>query len=214
MRRLFTLFLLCTGFTPGATVIDRVAVIAGRHVIKLSDVQRGLRVTEFMNRQPINLNTSEMHNEAERLVEQTLIRDEIAGGGYPAPAETAADSLVHKLVTDRFGGSDLQLRAALSRYGLTEDELRGELSWQLTVLRFIDQRFRPGVQLSDDEVQAYYKEHLPELQREYPGDHAFDTLQPKIRASLEGERVNQAFEEWLTDQRKQVHIEYREGAFQ
>ena len=33
-----------------------------------------------------------------------------------------------------------QLRAALAKYGLTEELLREQLVWQLTVLRFIDQR--------------------------------------------------------------------------
>ena len=37
------------------------------------------------------------------------------------------------------------MRQDLNQYGVTEDELHDALLWQLTVLRFIDERFRPGV---------------------------------------------------------------------
>ena len=50
----------------------------------------------------------------------------------------------------------------------TEDQLRRYLQWQLTVLRFIDQRFRPGVLVTEEEVRAYYDEHRAELQKANP----------------------------------------------
>jgi hypothetical protein len=106
------------------------------------------------------------------------------------------------------------LRAALNAYGITEDQLRAHLLWQLTVIRFIDQRFRPGVLVSDEEVRAYYDQHLADLKRQYPGNNSFEALAPKIRASLEGERINKSFAEWLDQARKRTRIEYREAAFQ
>jgi hypothetical protein len=86
--------------------------------------------------------------------------------------------------------------------------------WQVTVLRFIDERFRPGVLVTDEETCSYYNQHLAELKRAYPQNNTFEVLAPKIRASLEGERVNQDFVEWLERERKRTHIEYRQGAFQ
>ena len=89
-----------------------------------------------------------------------------------------------------------------------------ELQWQLDVLKFIDQRFRPGVLVTDEEVRAYYDRHLADLQRQFPQLKTFEAMEPKIRASLEGERLNQNFENWLVEARKREHIEYRQGAFQ
>jgi len=214
MPRLLTLLLTVASALPGAVVIDRVAVVVDKHAIKSSDIQRDLRLTQFMNRAPVDLSADEMRKAAERLIDQTLIRDEIARGGYHRPSEADADRLLQHLVRDRFGGSDARLREDLSRYAIGEDDLREQFLWQLTVLRFIDQRFRPGVQVADEDARAYYDRHLAEFKREYPKNNSFDALQTKIRASIEGENINQAFTAWIEDARKRVRIEYREGAFQ
>jgi hypothetical protein len=92
--------------------------------------------------------------------------------------------------------------------------LRARLLWQLEVLRFIDQRFRPGVLLTSEEVRTYYAQHRTDLSREYPQANSFEALEPKIRESLEGERINQTFVQWLDQARKRIRIEYRQGAFQ
>jgi peptidyl-prolyl cis-trans isomerase SurA len=214
MLRRFTLSSVFVSMLPGAVVIDRVAVIVDKHVIKTSDIQRDLRLTQFINREQLNLSTGAMRQAAERLSDQTLIRDEIARGGYRRPTESEADELVKQLRLDRFGGVDVRMRDELARYGLSESQLREQLLWQLTVLRFIDQRFRVGVQLTDEEVQAYYDQHLTDLKREYPQNNSLAALDPKIRTSLEGERINQNFVEWLDQARKQTRIDYRQGAFQ
>jgi len=198
----------------GAAVIDRIAVVTGTHAIKLSDIDRDLRVTEFQNREPLNLSPAARKKAAERLVDQTIIGDEIANGGYQRPSEKDAEALVAKLRTDRFGGSDARMRRSLAEYATTEDVLRAELLWQLDVLRFIDQRFRPGVNVADEEVRAYYDQHRSELARQYPRTPSFEALETKIRETLEGERINQAFEEWLQRARQRTRIEYKQEAFQ
>jgi hypothetical protein len=199
--------------SQGAAVIDRVAVIVENHVITLSDVDRDLRLTEFLNREQRDSSSDYRRKAAERLIDQTIIRDEIAKGGYRRATDSDADGLLKQLRRDRFEDSDSRLREALGRYGLTEDQLRAQLLWQLTVIRFIEQRFRPGVLVADEEVHAYYDQHRAELQREYPKDSSFDALESKIRSLLEGGRINKNFMDWLDQSRKRNRIEYREGAF-
>src|SRR5262249_8524198 len=123
-------------------------------------------------------------------------------------------TLLQHLRQDRFGGSDSRLQAELSKYGLTPDQLRTQLTWQLRVLRFIDQRFRPGILVTDEEVRAYFDQHASDLKRQYGQNSSFEALEPKIRESLEGERVNQSFIAWLEQARKRNRIEYRQEAFQ
>jgi hypothetical protein len=115
---------------------------------------------------------------------------------------------------DRFADSDEKLRAALARYYLTTEQLQEELLWQLTVLQFIQQRFQPEVSVSDEEVRAYYDQHVADLHREHPQNSSFEALQPDIRRVLEGEAINRDFEEWIGDARQRTHIVYRQGAFQ
>jgi len=212
--RHFLLLLAIAGASGAVVVLDRMAVIVGKHVIKTSDVDWDLRVTAFLNREPLTLSPQAKRKSAERLIDQEIIRQEIVQGDYRRPAESAAAELQAQLKRDRFGGSDLRMREALQRYGITEDQLRAQLLWQLTVLQFIDQRFRPAVNVTDEEVRAYYDQHLAELRRQYPEDNGFEALAPKVRTLLEGQRINENFNQWLEQARKRDRIEYRQEAFQ
>jgi hypothetical protein len=214
MRYLATWLLGFVTLLQGAVVIDRVAVTVDKHVIKLSDIDRDLRLTAFLNNEQPNFNSDNRRKAAERLVDQTIIRNEIARGGYARATDSDTDALLKQIRRDRFSDSDSRLQQALERYSLSEEQLRDQLLWQLTVLRFINQRFRPGVLVSDEEVRSYYDQHRAALEREYPKDTSFNALQSKIRSSLEGERINQNFNQWLDESRKQNRVEFRQKAFQ
>jgi hypothetical protein len=208
------LLLLIASAVQGAHVIDRIAVIVGRHVIKTSDIARDLRVTEFLNGEPLDLSPGATRKSAERLIDQEILRQEIVTGGYRRPSETEAEAFKEQFEKDRFHGSAAEMTGALVKYGLTEEQLREQLLWQLTVLRFIDQRFRAGVLVPDEEVKSYYDQHLAELRRENPRGYSLESLQAKIRSALEGEHINQNFNEWLEHERKIYRIEYKQEAFQ
>jgi hypothetical protein len=201
-------------FVPGPVVLDRIAVVAGTHVIKASDIDRDIRLTDFLNRAALNFSPSAKREAAERLITQQIIRDEIISGGYRRPPESQAIQLEAELRRDRFGGSEPRLREDLQRYRLTEGELRDQLLWQITVLQFIDERFRAGVVVTDNDVRGYYDQHVAELRQQYPQSISFETLAPKIRESLEGERINQSFNEWLDQMRKSYRVEFKQGAFE
>lgn len=206
------LMLFLTLHAPGAVVIDRIAVIVGKHAIKASDVERDLRVTDLLNRAPLDLGAEAKHKSAERLIDQSIIRGEIATGDYHRATDADANGMLAQIRRDRYGGSEARLRVDLEKYGVMEDELREALLWQLTVLRFIDERFRPGVMVSDQDVQTYYNQHLAELKKQYPRDSSLTALDPHIRALLQNQEVDKQFDQWLDDSRKGQHIEYREEA--
>jgi hypothetical protein len=197
MRRILLFLMLACSID--AVVIDRIAVIVGKHVIKLSDIDRDLRVTSFLNNTPISETPEAKRKAADRLVDQQIIREELATGGYSRAKESDADAMVRRMLPRRL--------ATLPRYRLTEDQLRAQLLWQLTVLSFIDQRFRPGVLVTDEDVKTYYDQH-PELHKS-----SFEAAAPQIRKTLEGEQVNQQFEAWLDAARKSTRVEFREEAF-
>ena len=213
MRRLVFIFALPL-FVLGAVVLDRIAVIAGTHVIKLSDIDRDIRLTEFLNQVPLSVDPKAKRESAERLITQQMIRDEMVSGGYRRPPEDLASQLETDLRRDQYGASKQRLDAALERYGLSESQLRAQLLWQITVLGFINQRFRGGVVVTDEEVKKYYDEHASNLKRQYPKEKDFEALEPKIRTLLEDERIDQNFDEWLDQTRKSYHVEYKQGAFE
>jgi hypothetical protein len=208
------LIFVISALLSGAVILDRIAAIAGAHVIKTSDIERDIRLTDFLNRAPLDLKANAKREAAERLITQEIIRDEIVSGGYRRPPESEAVELEAQLRRDRFGGSEQRLAEGLHRYGLTEAELRAQLLWQITVLQFIDERFRGGVVVTLDEVRDFYDARYVELRKQYPKDNSFETLEPKIRTQLEGQRINESFNEWLDQARKNYAVEFKQGAFE
>jgi hypothetical protein len=200
MRRR-VLVLLLTQCAALAVTIDRIAIIVGNSIVKDSDIDRELRVTNFLNGEPLDLSTAARKKAAGRLIDQIFIRREIRIGDYPTATFQEADQQLDDLKKQRFK-TNTAFEQSLHRYGLTELDLRTQFQWQLTVLRFIDVRFKPAVLVSDDEIAAYYRQH--------PGK-SLDDRQDEIRGILTGEKVNQLFFAWLDEQRKEIKIQFREG---
>jgi peptidyl-prolyl cis-trans isomerase SurA len=185
-------------------IIDRIAVVVNRHPIKLSDIERDVRLTHFLNETSLNLSAVEEQASEERLIDQQLIRADLSAAGFHRATDGDTDALLQQIRHERYGDSDLRLRQALDRYAVTEDQLREQLLWQLTVLSFINERFRAGVLVSDGDIQSYYNEH----RREFPG--ALDeSVSASIHQLLQGQQVNQQFEEWLAQARKDATIDYK-----
>ncbi|HLH04268.1 MAG TPA: hypothetical protein VKX25_16005 [Bryobacteraceae bacterium] len=208
MRR--AVALLIAGSTlVQAVVIDRIAIVVSNSIVKDSDISRDLRVTEFLNNQPLDLSEAARKVSANRLVDQIFIRKEIEIGDYPVVSWQEASRQVDLLVQKEFK-SEAALENRLSRYGITAPDLISHFLWELTVLRFVDVRFKPAVLVTDADIQQYYTQHAAELQREHPGKSSLNDLRGVISDILTGERVNKLFFAWLDDQRKQNKIKYYE----
>ncbi|HEX4227146.1 MAG TPA: hypothetical protein VHZ07_00640 [Bryobacteraceae bacterium] len=207
------LALLSLAILAHAVIIDRIAIVANANIIKQSDIERDVRVTEFLNREPLDLGPTAKKAAANRLIGQVFIRDEIQIGSYPRATLSDAGKELDKIESQRYR-SNAAFERALSSYGLTQIELRTEFQWQLTVLTFIDLRFKPAAVVSDDEIQKYYEEHRIALERANPGKTTLDDLRSEIENTLSAEKVNQLFFSWLDAQRKQAKIQYLEEGLQ
>jgi peptidyl-prolyl cis-trans isomerase SurA len=211
-RTIALLFIIC--LAAAGVVIDRIAIIVNKHAIKTSDIDRDVRVTEFLNRQPVDISLDARKKSADRLVTQTVIREEMEKGGYTKSTADEVDGMIKEMLSARFGESNARLQAELARYGLTEAQLRLQLQWQLDVLKFIDERFKPAVIITDDQVRAYYDQHKAQLVRQYPQLKTFDAIEPIIRQQLESDQLNRNFDDWLAEARKRDRIVYQQEAFQ
>jgi hypothetical protein len=204
------LFLLIASLGQ-AVIVDRVAVIVGNGVVKDSDIDEDLRVTEFLNNESPSITPAARKTAANRLVDQKLIRKEIDAGDYPSTPVTEAQTLLADL-KKRYPDEAAYRRALASRR-IDDEDVKDRLLWQLTVLRFIDLRFRPAALVTDEEMEAYYNQHQQQLQAANPGKPAtLDALRPQIEDILTEERVNQLLDEWLDRQRKNTKILYLEEA--
>jgi len=203
-RRLCSLALLAS-VCGHAEVIDRIAVSVGKQVITESQIVEEIQVTAFLNRQPVTITPDEKRQAAERLVEQTLMRRDMEFTHYPLPALSEGDA---ELRAQQASSEDLR------KYGITEDELRQHLWWQLTMLRFIDYRFRPAIQITDAEIRDYYSKKRAEWEQEGAAKiPSLEESRADVEKILTAERVDQAVDRWLGDARTRLDIQYHEEAF-
>ena len=196
-----------------AVVIDRIAVRVENAIVKDSDIRRSLHIAEFLNDKPPSMSESDRREAAQRLIDQAFIKQEIRLGDYPQATWDEADKQIAALKKDRFK-SPVSFDTTLKKYGLVEPDLRFEFQWQLTVLRFIDLRFKPAVLITDQDIQKYYDAHAAALRSANPGKNSVADLHDQIHDILAGEEVNKQFFSWLDEQRKSKKIEYHEEGLQ
>jgi hypothetical protein len=170
-------------------VIDRVAVVVGNQVITTSEVLLEVRLTEYLNGQPLDLSAAQRKVAAERLVDQQLIRNEMQIGGQTMAGEGEGDAVLRKFRQGNYH-SIPAFRAALEKYGLTEDELKEHLLWQVAALRFTDQRFHMAIPATSSQS----------------ADRSLDGDQSKVA-------VEDLMEVWLKDVRANTRIQFKKGAF-
>jgi hypothetical protein len=169
-----------------AGIVDRVAVVVGTHVITESELLREVRITELMNGQPLDLGLEQRKAAADRLVDQQLIRNEMEIGNYPKPTPQEGDAMLRKFRQEHYS-SIPQYHAALQKYGVTEDELKDHLLWELAALRFTDQRFQVITPPGGDQQTADRKKESG---------------------------VDEALDAWLKQQRSSTRIQFKKGAFE
>lgn len=198
-----------------AEIIDRIAVTLDNQVITASEITLEIRLTSFLNGDMLDFSPDVRRRAANRLIEQKLIRREIQVGRYAEPSPEEVAPLLEEIQVQRFHGAE-EYRQALAKYGISEDELKAHLLWQLTLLRFINVRFRPGVEVTDTEIQSYFDKHRSELETQAGTSKklTLDDLRDQVRRILTDEGADKELDEWLASSRKRTRIEFHPGAFQ
>jgi len=205
------LLVIALGLPAVAEIIDRIAISAGNQVITETQIDEEVRVTEFLNGAKLDVSAAEKKKAADRLIEQALVKREMDLSRYPLPALSDADKQFEMLSASY--ANPAQFQDALQTYRITPDEVKRRLWWQLTVLRFVEFRFRPGIQIPDADVQAYYKQQLAKWQQEgVQAIPSFEESRAQIEEILTQRRIDEELDRWLAQVRMQVAIQYLDEA--
>jgi hypothetical protein len=207
------LAVLCSRNTAPAEILDRLAVSVGREIITEKQILLALRVSSFLNGQPLSLSARAKRAAAQKHLELTLIRVEIDQSKYPPPTPAQIDSALADLKKQLFGGDEGAYQRTLSRYTITEPDLRDSIRWQLITLAFIEFRFRPAVQIPEQEIVEYYRnEYLAKIPA---GGAAQDFLD--VRAALleilTQQRIDNLLDRWLSQAQNQTTIRWIDSVF-
>ncbi|HTB97314.1 MAG TPA: hypothetical protein VK716_09925 [Terracidiphilus sp.] len=194
--------------------LDRVIAVVNDRAILESDLLQEMRASV------LEPNTAENRDETpqtalQRLISRTLIRQQIRD----EDAQTATPT--QQEISDRLTALRRQLpicvredcstdkgwNAFLVRHELTEQEVNNYLRNRLGILRFIEMRFRQGIQISPDEIQAYYHDTLVPQYQSGQAVPPIDQVSSRIQEILLQQKVSAMFSGWLDNLRKQGDVE-------
>jgi hypothetical protein len=213
MRRAIVLLAVLTAPAP-AQLVDCVAARVGNDVITLSAVRRHLRIEAFIARRDVDLSSAARRAAAERLIDQLLVRRELEFTRFGAPPARDVEAQLDQLRQAR-GETIEALAQSLERFGFTLDDLRAEILYQISLLRFVEFRFSPGIQVAEDDIAAAYeKEIVPQARERGAPPPERDDARAGIVRLLTYRKTTAALEQWLAQSRQQVKIQLFDGAFQ
>ncbi|GEM_PF-235317 len=215
---------LVFGAIAFAAVLDRVAVVVGKDVITEGELLEELRLEDFTASRPLDLSPAARRAAADRLIDQQLIRQDMEIAHYKAPDPKEAEAMVRNFRNQHFR-AEQEFRAALNRYGLTEEELKQYFLWQLTVIRFTDERFRPNLLRPAESSVSRLAEspNAPAVPPPHnrvpppgptPETQSADRLAPSALPAAPGGNVDQQLDAWLKQARSTTRISFKPEAFQ
>ncbi len=105
--------------------------------------------------------------------------------------------------------SDNAWRSLLASYHLAEKDLFAHVQQEIDVMRLVDARLRPAVQIDSKSIEAYYRDQfVPKLKQAGASEVPLTEVSGKIRELLTQEKVSEMLVSWLQTLRSegQVHI--------
>ncbi|MFZ0580783.1 MAG: hypothetical protein WAM23_06585 [Candidatus Acidiferrales bacterium] len=140
------------------------------------------------------------------LIDQWMIRNEATATKYGQPSAEDVDRAYSEFVKQFPSPQEFEKRCAAA--GLTEAAVRRMVAQQLYLSRFIDYRFRPSAQVTDEQVEAYYHdEFAPQLKARNQPVPPLDDVDDTIREVLIQRAINERSTKWLDDSRDALRID-------
>ena len=197
--------------TGAAVTLDRVAAMVNGDLILESDVDAEERFAGF---QPFNeakpVTREQLLN---RLIDRALILQQMALQPEPpiSDAEVDGQLAVLRKSIPKCAAYHCETEAGWEKFagdqGFTLEEVRDRWRQRMAVLRFIEERFRMGIRISQAEIDEYYKTTmLPAYQKENVTPPAEATLADRIQEILLQQQVTKLMDDWLAALRAQGSV--------
>jgi hypothetical protein len=195
-------------------VLDRVVAVVNNHAILASEVDDEIRIAVLDPMQG-GLSVLSRKRALDQLIGRALLQQQIREEDAQAtdPPQAEVDARLWEIRKEvpacvrQNCATDAGWNKFLAAHDLTAERVESYLRYRLEILRFIEQRFRQGIQISPPQVEAYYKDTL--VPQYAPGEviPPLDKVSSRIQEILLQQQVNVLFDEWLQNLRKQGDVE-------
>ena len=194
-----------SGLGHGEEIDRLIAAVNGKVVTEGDlDLARSLNALVFYGKES---QPGSREEEIGRLIDLELMRQELKNFSLTQPDESQIEGRVQALraAYAEKGG----FPALLRKIGLEESELVSYIRLEVSILKFVDFRFRPFVSVSREEIKAYYEKRLtPQLAKSKLESPPLEQVSAKIEAILTEEKINDAVEQWISEIRRSSRVEF------
>jgi hypothetical protein len=191
---------------PAQEVVDRIAARIEDDIITLSEVRELAAYQQLIDErvEPDDRLLSE-------LIEQWVINNEATASYFPAPAASEVDREAAR-IEGRFSNQQAY-RERLAALGLSQEAVRRMITREIYLARYLDYKFRPSVQVSEDDIAKYYQEELvPALTSKGEKIPALNTVSDQIREVLVQRGIDDRAASWLDQTKSRLKIETEAAA--
>jgi peptidyl-prolyl cis-trans isomerase SurA len=191
-----------------AELIDRIVATVNGHVILQSDWDDAVRLEALAEGRPLNQVTDQDRSHAlDRLIDQELLREQAQGAEAQQPPAEELQQRIREIQKQQGASDPAQWQSALNHYGLEEKQVESWLSREISILHQVEARLRPAVQVSPQNVEAYYRDtFLPQLRKAGSQEVPLAEVSAQIREILTQQKVNELFSSWLHSLREESKI--------
>ncbi len=197
--------------SPAPQVNDRIVATVNGRVILQSDWDEALCYEALLsNRSLASFTDDDRRAALDRLIDLELLREQMKSADF----RHATDAEVSARIADARRqypqvNSDNAWQSLLGSYHLIEKDLFAHVQQEIDVMRLVDARLRPAVQIDSKSIEAYYRDQfVPKLKQAGASEVPLTEVSGKIRELLTQEKVSEMLVSWLQTLRSegQVHI--------
>jgi hypothetical protein len=216
-------------------VLDRVVAVVNNQAILSSDLDDEIRLS-VLDPAGVGLGVLTRKRALEQLISRALIQQQIRVEDVQAadlsqsgaPSDRSSSLGWQAEVDARLAEIRKQLpvcirqncatesgwKAFLAAHGLTQERVEAYLRYRLQILRFIEQRFQPGIRVSPEQIESYYRGTLLPQYAAGEAIPPLDQVAQRIEEILLQQQVNILFDDWLGNLRRQGEVEVLDPALE
>ncbi|HUO25597.1 MAG TPA: SurA N-terminal domain-containing protein [Candidatus Aquilonibacter sp.] len=192
-----------------AQVIDRIVATVNGSIILQSDWDQALCYEALLSHRPLSqFSADDRRAVLDRLIDQELLREQMKSADFRHATEAEASTRVAEAQKEYAQGSGTETwQSRLAQYHLTEQDVLQHVRQQIDLMRLVDARLRPTVQIDAKSIEEYYREKfVPHLKQTGAGAVPLETVSGKIRELLTEQKVNQLLVSWLQTLRSESQV--------
>jgi peptidyl-prolyl cis-trans isomerase SurA len=194
-----------------AEVIDRIIATVNGHIILQSDWDEALCYEALLtNRTLAQITDDDRRAVLDRLIDQELLREQMNSADFTRATDAEVSAKVTEARKQYSQAASAEAwQSLLAQFHLTEKDLLAHIRQQIDVMRLVDARLRPTVEVDSKSVEAYYRDQfVPKLKQAGASEVPLPEVSAKIRELLTEQKVSELLISWLQTLRSegQVHV--------